>query len=412
MNEELTAALAMVSDNTKKEFAEKVEPLQKKYNEIQEAFNDKVSKEQLDALKTEYQTTVKNLAEDLEKLKHVAPQEKGLTFQDEISKGLKDNAEKLKQISTAGSGIVTIKAATNITTANFGAGVIRGYREPEIGKIQYADRFVFDLISVMNGGPGSNPMSWINRVPKEGAPAFTAEGAVKPIMDWTYVEEKALAETIAVYSAISRQALINMPMLNQEINDELLRNLYAELDRFILREGTGVSPSINSIWQYAKAFTAGAHLNLIPKANIYDVLRISIEQIRIGDPGVLYAGFTPNAIVVSESTATSMDLEKDTTGNYVLPPFITAQYNIIKGVKVYPTKYLDDDDFLVGDMKRYLFNIVDGIDVSVGYINDQFIRNQLTIRAELMGNGRIKSQDTYAFVKGNFPTAIAAILKP
>jgi hypothetical protein len=66
---------------------------------------------------------------------------------------------------------------------------------------------------------------------------------------------------------------------------------------------------------------------------------------------------------------------------------------------------------MVGDLSRYLFNIVEGLRFDVGYINDQFIRNQLTIRAELTGVGRMKFNERPAIVKGNFSTSIAALSK-
>lgn len=335
---------------------------------------------------------------------------KGDDWHNAVKKGLDSQKEAIKTMHDKSSGTISIaKVATIINTGNFGAGVIRGYREPGISTFPDAERFIFNLISVMNGGPGSNPLSWINRIPKEGGAGFTAESATKPMVDWTYTEGKAMAEFLAVHVPVTRQALLNMPMLEQEINDELLRTLYNVLDYNILRAGTGVSPSINSIWQYAKAFN-GIGQPPIQDPNIYDVLRVAIGQVQKGDASNIFAGgYAPSAVVVSIDTATRMDLEKDNEGRYLLPPFTTASGQVIKGVRVYPTKFLADDEFVVGEMRRYLFNIVDGVDIQVGWINDQFIKNELTLRAELYGMGRVKLHDTFAFVKGSFENAIAIL---
>ena len=107
-----------------------------------------------------------------------------------------------------------------------------------------------------------------------------------------------------------------------------------------------------------------------------------------------------------------MDLQKTSQYAYQFPNFATPDGTIIKGVKVYGTKFLGDDEFLVADTTKYLFNIVEELYIDMNYINDQFIKNQITIRAELMGAGRVKLHETFAFVKGTFNAAQNVINKP
>lgn len=323
------------------------------------------------------------------------------------------NAEALKGVASSGNGVVRfeIKAANDpISVASFGDRVIFGLRESGIDRATLPQRFIFDIIQVMNGGVGSNPLSWVEQVAGEGAPAWTAENAIKPAMNWTYIENKVTAEMIAVYTIVTRQALLNWAILEQEIRGELSRKLYNKLDQAVLN-GDGTANSIYGIDYYATDFAVGSLAGTVNDANVMDVLRVAIGQVRKGgefaDPEL--GGFNPTFIVISEDAATRMDLGKNANGTYLLPPFTSADNTIIKGVRVITTNFIGDDDFIVGDFSRYLFNIVDGLKIDIGYINDQFIRNQLTIRAELYGMGRVKNHEKPAFVKGTFAAAIAEL---
>lgn len=321
-----------------------------------------------------------------------------------IMKSLSANENEFKALMNNPGGNVRfqMKAVGPISLASsFGANVLRGFREEGISSQPYNPRFILSLISTMFGGPGSNPISWVNRIPKEGGPAWTVEMATKPGIDFTLTAEQATAEFLAVYTVVTKQALLSMPMLEQEIYSLLNNEMLNKLEQDILT-GTGVSPIIKGIIPYATAFNAGALAGTIPSANIFDVIRVAIGQ-------VYKANYFPNAVLVSIDTATAMDLTKDAEGRYLLPPFTTAEGTVIKGVRIYASNFVPDDTFLVGDMTKYLFNFVEGLTIDVGYIDKQFIQNMVTIRAEIYGMGRVKLHEALAFVTGTFTAAITAL---
>lgn len=321
-----------------------------------------------------------------------------------IRKALNDKEEELKNLANSQGSSVRfhVKAVGPISLANsFGSDVIRGFREDGISSKPYNPRFILGLVSVMFGGPGSNPISWVNRIPKEGGPAWTLEMAQKPGIDVTYAAESMTAEFLAVYTVVTKQALLSMPILEQEINSLLTNEMLNKLEQDII-SGTGTTPIIKGILPYATAFKAGSLAGTVLDANDFDVIRVAIGQ-------VLKANYFPNAVLVSIDTATSMDLTKGNNGHYVLPPFTTAEGTVVKGIRVYASNFIPDDTFLVGDMTKYLFNFVEGLTIDVGYIDKQFIENMATIRAELCGMGRVKQHEVLAFVKGTFTAAKAAL---
>lgn len=324
------------------------------------------------------------------------------------------NASEINKVFQSKTGKVSLipKAVNPITTASFGDRVIIGLREPGVDYPRLPERFIFDYISTMTGGPGSNPLSWVELVTGSGGPGWQqGEGVEKASMNWTYVEQKVPGEMIAVWTPVSRQALLNWPMLEQEIRFELTRYLLNALDQAVLN-ADGSNNTIFGIKYYATDFDAGSLAGTVVEANRGDVLRAAIGQVRKGavNASPLIGGFQPNLIVVSQDTYTSIDLEKSPlNGQYLLPRWINEDATRIKGVLVIASNFIDDDEFIVGDFSRYLFNFIENMRIDVGYINEQFVQNLVTIRAEIYGMGRVKNHERPAFVTGDFPTAIAEL---
>lgn len=322
----------------------------------------------------------------------------------------------LAQFVQAKSGHITLELKNVVQTTDFGDRVIFGLREPGVDKVPFRERFIFNLIQTIQGGPGSNPLSWVEQRPKtgegiDGAAAWTAESAVKPVLAWDWVENKVSAEMIAATAYVTRQAVLNWPILQSEITNELMRELYDVLDDSVIN-GTGAGGTIFGINSYAKPFSVG-DIGPVSDPQNYDVIRAALAQVRRGGAPTdrKRGGFFANVALVSVDKAAEMDLAKSgTDGHYLMPPFTSADGTVIKGARVIETNFIEGDDFLVGDFSRYLFNIVDGLRIDIGYINDQFVRNQFTIRAEMYGMGRVKANEAFAFVKGDFTSAKAALL--
>lgn len=384
--------------------------------ELVKSIEAKADATDLKTLREDFETEKKELQQEIEALGLkvansgvIEGQIKSVMAQ--IKEQFFEKADELKGVASKGAGSVRfeIKAASDpISVSSFGDRVIFGLREPGVDRKPLPQRFIFDIISVMNGGVGSNPLSWVEMVAGAGAPAWTAENAEKPAMNWTYVERKVTAEMIAVYTVVTRQALLNWPILEQEVRGELSRKLYNKLDQAVI-SGDGTNNTIFGIEYYATAFNPGS----VEKADatFADVLRVAIGQVRKGGAtaSAELGGFNPTYIIVSEDASTELDIAVNDNGTYLLPPFTSQDNTRIKGIPIITTNFIGDDEFIVGDFSRYLFNIVDGLKIDIGYINEQFIFNQLTIRAEMYGMGRVKVNERPAFVKGTFTAAIAAL---
>lgn len=296
-----------------------------------------------------------------------------------------------------------------IDSAAFGDRVIFGFREAGVSFEALPELFILDLIQVMAGGPGSNPLSWIERnvftqsgpPVVSGNPATVAELASKPQIGYKWVENKVSAETIAAIVPVTKQAIFNYTMLDQEVRFELMRRLASILQGQIIN-GDGSSPNMKGINAYAQAFSAGTFAGAVLNANEFDVLVAGATQI-------LNSNYVPSAALVSHNSKGKMSLAKGSNGQYVMPPFSTADGLNVYGLKVIGTTEMPTDQFLIMDPTKSLFNWVENIVIEVGMIDDDFEKNLYRLRGELQGMHRIKEHEKLAFVKGDFSDAIGTI---
>jgi hypothetical protein len=81
----------------------------------------------------------------------------------------------------------------------------------------------------------------------------------------------------------------------------------------------------------------------------------------------------------------------------------------VANIIVVSTTYMTAGNFLVGDMTKSNLRIRENVNIQVGYVNDDFQRNMVTILAEARAVHYVKLNDVNAFVKGTIATAITAL---
>ena len=94
-----------------------------------------------------------------------------------------------------------------------------------------------------------------------------------------------------------------------------------------------------------------------------------------------------------------------------MPPFASANGMMVKGLPVIANTGITAGTYLVGDFnKSYLFMREDAA-IQIGWENDDFTKNLVTILAEVRATHFVKSQDYTAFVTGTFADDIEEIRK-
>jgi HK97 family phage major capsid protein len=139
------------------------------------------------------------------------------------------------------------------------------------------------------------------------------------------------------------------------------------------------------------------------------VLRVAINQIyrASGGDSNYAANFVPNYIVLNPDDVAAMELTKNTQGNYLLPPFLSENGNMIGGCQIIANSGITSGKFLVGDFTKMMVAMREDATISVGLENADFTLNLVTILCELRAVTWIPSNYLNAFVYGTFSTAIS-----
>lgn len=252
-------------------------------------------------------------------------------------------------------------------------------------------------------------VGYVEKKNRDGAAAMTAEGAKKSQIDFDLIEATAKVNKVTAFVKATKEALDDIPYLRSLINTELVEAIELTLDEQ-LWSGDGTGTNLKGILTYASALPITSSVNPtffenVDSANLFDVLRVAqaIQTSKF---------FSPTHVIVNPLDKTMMELTKDKNGNYVIPPFGTSDRMGVSGMRVVSNVLVTPGTFLIGDMTKANLAIRENITMSVGYENDDFTKNFITILAEMRAGLFVKSNEIDAFTKGTFATLIAAIDKP
>ena len=317
---------------------------------------------------------------------------------------LAEKANELKAMKEkSGASVqITLKAAGTMALSTNTTGQIpQAERESGITRIVRRNPFILELVNV--GTIMSNVWEWVEQKNLDGGAAMTAEGAAKSQADFDLVVASANVKKVTAYIKVTKEMLDDVELMRSEIDQELTELINLKIDDQLLN-GTGLTVNLTGITTNATAWAAGAFALAIPTPTKWDVLRTAINQVRVNL-------FEPNYIVMHPTDVTAMELSKDTTGQYVMPPFAALDGTIVSGIRVVANTGVTIDKFLVGDFSKSGVRFKEGLTINVGYENDDFTKNLVTILAEARLVHRVKSNHYGAFVYGDFSDAITALTK-
>lgn len=313
-----------------------------------------------------------------------------VTFWDAFRSAYEEKKAEIEQTKNGGTVKLSLRTASTITMTNIVTPKSLGARDSQVDAAAILPEFLpSQLISEVSLGTGSNPWVWMERAIKEGAPDYVLEGGDKPNMDFNWTEKEVTAKVLAAIVPISKVATWNYPSLENEVRTDLLDSLMNVYNDAIIN-GSGTT-EINGILGYyateldLSAFTAGTR-SKITKANYWDVILLAWTASR-----KKVRGQRPTEILVSLDLESELDLQKTEDGQYVLPTWMLNQNKGMKGIRIIGCEYLPDRSVLVGTFPKAEFNMMVAPTIEIGWINDQFGKNQYSLRAELYGMQRVKA---------------------
>jgi HK97 family phage major capsid protein len=309
----------------------------------------------------------------------------------QVVKGIEANLDGLKGGKTIALDVKDTTIANNYT----GTRALTEL-DTELDLIARPKLLVQNLIS--RGTTTSKFVTYIQQVVR-GASEFVGEGQPKPETSLEYQEVTKEVKKNAAYIKVSKEMLSDLAFVRGEINTELMSAIEEATEDYIINDAT------DGIIAAAPSFVAGPFAAAVTTANLADVLRVAIAQIQA-------ANYLPTHIVLHPYDAAQIHLSKTTQGEYTYGAFLvnplTGEPQLLN-LSVVVSNFMAQGTFLVGEMPRDTFKVRESINMSVGYVNDDFARNMVTILAESRFVNYVKNNQKFAFVKGNIATAIAAI---
>jgi hypothetical protein len=121
--------------------------------------------------------------------------------------------------------------------------------------------------------------------------------------------------------------------------------------------------------------------------------------------------YSPNVLFINPADALRF-LVKGSDGHYALPPFMT-QSGKVGNLQIIESPKVTVNTMMVGDASYGTIYQSEDVVIEMGLVNDQFLKNQWTIRAEQELCFLQRNADLGAFVKvTDITAAIAALGTP
>lgn len=351
--------------------------------------------------------TIKNMGAQITDLKQKGD-DLPRTIAGRVAKAMHAQKEKIQALKENKDGHVQLefKAVADMTFATHITGQV-GRTEREAGIVRDLQRtpILLDLFNV--SGTNANLYEWVEKTGREGGVAMTAEGAVKPQGDFDLQLFSQKPKKEALIITISKEMLDDIDGMAAEVELEIREQIRLFTDDISLT-GDGLGNNIEGMDANATAFAAGSFAATIDNANIFDAIRVAINQVELNND-------YPTAVLMHPSDATAMELVKDpTTSQYIMPPFVTAGGVTIKGLPIRTSTVVTQGEAYVGNFSRFKVKIREDLVLDMGYrgIQGDWEKNMISFLGEMRLFAFIPANHYGSIVKLDLDVAIAALETP
>lgn len=249
---------------------------------------------------------------------------------------------------------------------------------------------------------GANKAMWIEELDEQGDPIFIGEGDTKTEISVRYEEREMKARKIGVHGKVTTEMMRNLPSLINYIQNNLARRVDIKTEDQLFG-GDNTGDNLKGLSQYATAFTGGSLNNTMTAPTNADVFRAVALQVE-------EAFGIATALYVRPSVLASLDVEKDSNGAYLLPPFRASNGNMVAGMTLISSNGLPAGvDFIGGDLSVVNVMFTDNMSIQIGMDGNDFTKNKKTILVEQELLQFVSANDTQVLVQGDLAGAITAL---
>lgn len=221
------------------------------------------------------------------------------------------------------------------------------------------------------GRTSQNSVPYMEETTTTNAAAEVTEGLAKPESTLALTEKTSAVRKIATHLPITDESLEDVPMVESYI-DTRLRTFVQLRENLQLLRGDGAAPNLRGILNVVGIQTQAKGADPTPDA-VYKAMTL----VRVN------SFFEPTAGVFHPNDWQDVRLLRTADGIYIWGSPADAGPERIWGINVLQTSQMLENTGLVGSFRAgaQIFRRSE-ISVQVGWINDQFIKNQRTILAE------------------------------
>lgn len=358
----------------------------------------------------------KELTEQINQLKE---QSNGVQImkseREQLKDALVEKHNEIKEVLAKGSGVVeiTLKAVADITTAsgvNTAPPAITGTQQAPLSNVNLRDMDFAQLTSNINTSLAAYP--YTEAKPKDGDYTFLAEGGTKPQIDFSWETNYAKPVKTAAWLRLTEEAVQDVAGLESVANDFLRKKHNIAKSKGILF-GDGISPNPKGATEYGRVFSAGALATAVEKPNFMDVVNACITDIATTHNYQDEMPYMANLVMINPNDFfINLVSAKTQDGIPLYPTASLFNTVVIGGVTIVPEETIPAGKIFVADMTKYNTTNYMPYTVKIGWVNDDFIKNQFVILGESRFHAFVKKLDEQAFIYDDIATIKTAITKP
>jgi HK97 family phage major capsid protein len=281
-----------------------------------------------------------------------------------------------------GTSLLEWKALLRGGSESSGGGFVVNDHRPGFLDLKQRSVQVLDLIPRVT--TESDTIEYVKEDTFTNAAAFTAEATAtgstsgsKPESTLAYSVATSPVKSLAHWIPVTNRMLNDAPMIRGIINTRLLMGLDLSLETQVVT-GDGNGENLTGF-----TVATGVQIQGLGSDTVLDCLWKARQLVRVTGRG------NPEAYLVHPNDWTGVRLAREnaataTLGNYLMGPPTLQGPVTVWGIPVVESDVITENTALVGDFGQgcTLFDREQAA-IRVGTVNDQFIRNMLTILAEL-----------------------------
>lgn len=387
--------MAYVSDTLKQNGAtkEQIKSIEEKLEKLPKAEAiQKLQKDVSEALETLAQLKEKTEKGSLSDIDKYRLKKKIEEKHDEIVEAIKHKKPfeisfKAAAMHMTNNGTVSNGTVNYPSTDNFSV-------DSDIAAIRYPDNFILNVIP--NRQVSKVPQNRIKteQAPVEGSAAVTAEGAVKPLIQYKFVR----TSTDRVKYAGRIEWTEEFEMDFEALFNAILRMFEQDVVR------TWQNGILSQISTNATAYVSSTLDDTLPEPD-------NGLAIVAGQSQLQALNYMPDVVLINPSDLFPTMFQQDANGNLKLSPYINVTTGTINGMRLIQSNTIPQGVVRIGESSLYNEEHSDFI-LRTGQYADQLIENEYTAIGEIFSLLSIAERDLVGWLELDLATVKASLLKP